>query len=117
MTTAKTSRALAEYRSRGGFCGTTTVAAVEAHLPTELFCELTGRQIGIVMAACNAAFHRGKAAAGAEMIDNDAVWIASRGIIVDLPALPPSPHTPNRIHGDGSCSCDECRASLAKNVA
>jgi hypothetical protein len=37
------------------------------------------------MAACNAAFHKGKKAAGAEMIDTDAVWIERLGRIIDLP--------------------------------
>jgi hypothetical protein len=117
MSTIKMSRAVSEYRARGGFCGAATVDAIKANLPIELYKELTGRQIGIVMAACNSAFHKGKAATGAEMVDEDAVWIASRGIIVELPLLPPSPHTPSRIHGDGGCSCDDCRSSLAKNVA
>jgi hypothetical protein len=85
MSNVKHSRALAEFRARGGFPGPMVVAAVREHLPPELFAELTGRQIGIVMAACNAAFHKGKQAAGAEMIDTDAVWIARLGRIIDLP--------------------------------
>jgi hypothetical protein len=85
MSTVKDSRALAEFRTRGGFPGPMVVAAVREHLPPELFTELTGRQIGIVMAACNAAFHKGKKAAGAEMIDTDAVWIERLGRIIDLP--------------------------------
>lgn len=85
MSTIKDSRALAEFRARGGFPGPMVVAAVRDHLLPELYAELTGRQIGIVMVACNAAFHKGKKAAGAEMIDTDAVWIERLGRIIDIP--------------------------------
>lgn len=68
----KLNRAYEEYK---GFKGTGTYTAVEKQLPEKLIEELTGKQLALVMQAISEAYQSGKASAGAEMIDNNAVYI------------------------------------------
>ncbi len=58
-----------------GFKGYSTLAAVEKQIPEELIPQLTARQLALVMDAINAAYQRGRASTGAEMVDTDCVWI------------------------------------------
>ena len=57
-----------------GFTGTQTLAAVMDQVPEELWGRLTGHELGLVMSAINRAYHKGKADAGAEVVD-DCIWI------------------------------------------
>jgi len=67
-----------------GFAGSRTLEAVMAQVPDELWDRLTGRELGIVMTAINASFHKGKASAGAEVVD-DCIWVA--GKLIPLAAI------------------------------
>lgn len=71
-------------KAYNGFKGSETLQAVIDGVPEELFDELTGRQLGFVMKAVNNAYHRGRVSTGAEMVDTNAVWIASLDRILDL---------------------------------
>ena len=77
----KYNRMLAHY---AGFAGQATIKAIRAQIPQELFIELTGRQLGLVMRAVNQAYHNGRASTGAEMVDNDAVWINGKNKLVEV---------------------------------
>lgn len=67
-------------RTYDGHKGDVTVKAVLDGVPTELMDVLTGAQLGMVMSAVNAAYHRGKHDAGAEAIDGGAaVWVNRDG--------------------------------------
>jgi hypothetical protein len=68
----KRSRAIASY---DGFKGDSTVAHVLQLVGNELANRLTGHELGLVMSAVNRAYHAGKASTGADMIDDNAVWI------------------------------------------
>ena len=59
----------------GFFCGSRTVQAVQDGIPEELVSRLTGRELGLVMSAVNAAYHRGKSSLGGLDLCDDAVWI------------------------------------------
>lgn len=76
MHTLKRSHLMQTYQ---GHTGPVTMAAVLAAIPETLLAELTGRQLGLVASAINDAYHRGKTAAGAEVIDASpscgAVWV------------------------------------------
>lgn len=58
-----------------GFKGYSSLAAVENQIPAELIPQLTAQQLALVMDAINAAYQRGRASTGAEMVDTDCVWI------------------------------------------
>lgn len=58
-----------------GHNGPVTMDAVKEGIPDELAERLTGGEYGLVMSAVNNAYHRGKAKAGAELIDGDAVSV------------------------------------------
>ena len=60
-----------------GHKGDVTMTAVEAGLTADLKDRLTGEELGQVMDVINAAYHRGKADAGAEIID-DCVWVSDK---------------------------------------
>ena len=60
-----------------GGTGPITTSAVLDGIPDELASTLTGKQLGLVMNAVNAAYHRGKASTGAEMVDNNCVYISN----------------------------------------
>lgn len=75
------SRMMAAYT---GHHGPVTVDAVLAQIPTELQKQLTGKQLGMVMNCVNAAYHNGKAACGAEIIDGDAIWINQLNALVEI---------------------------------
>ena len=76
----------------GGHKGTATVAAVLDGIPDVLM-SLTGAQLGVVMSAVNAAYHRGRASCQAEVIDGDAVWIAPLGRLIELADIAVIPET------------------------
>ncbi len=81
MRSDKYLRMMAAY---DGHKGPVTITAIKAGIPEALIGRLTGRQLGAVMSAINAAYHRGRAAAGAEVID-DCVYI--RGRLIPLAAV------------------------------
>jgi len=58
-----------------GFHGRITMEAVEAFVGAELHKRLTGREYGLALSAVNTAFHAGKKAQGAEVVDGDYVWV------------------------------------------
>jgi hypothetical protein len=62
----RSSRMMAAYT---GHHGPVTVEAVLAQIPVELGQKLTGRQLGLVMSAINAAYHNGRASTGAELLE------------------------------------------------
>lgn len=68
----KISRAVELYN---GFKGAQTIDAVVAGVPEELIERLTAKELSVVMQAVNSAYHRGRKSTGAEMIDNNAVYI------------------------------------------
>ena len=68
----KMAKAIKLYK---GFKGTSTLAAVTKQIPDELIPQLTAQQLALVMDAINAAYQRGRASTGAEMVDTDCVWI------------------------------------------
>jgi len=83
----KYNRMIAQYN---GHRGPITVSAVMEGVPDALM-HLTGRELGMVMSAINAAYHRGRASCHAEVIDGDAVWIEPLGCLYelsDIAALP-----------------------------
>lgn len=67
-----------------GFTGSKTVEAVKAFVPDELTGKLTGKQLGLVMSAINAAYHSGKASCGCDVIDDDAIWIDQLQALVPI---------------------------------
>lgn len=73
-------RALDNYK---GFKGESTIRSITERVPDELIEKLTARQIALVMEAINKAYNDGKASAGAEMIDNNAVYINSLGKVIE----------------------------------
>ena len=58
-----------------GHKGESTVKAVWSFVPQELQESLTGKELGLVLNAINAAYQAGKASTGAEKIDNNAVYV------------------------------------------
>ncbi|MGN0252485.1 MAG: hypothetical protein ACI4EH_14165 [Oliverpabstia sp.] len=76
----KMNRALENYK---GFKGASTISNVTERLPEELINQLTARQIALVMQAISKAYNDGKASAGAEMIDRNAVYINSIGKTIE----------------------------------
>jgi len=60
-----------------------TNSAVFAQIPDTLTQSLTSEQLAAVADCIHAAYHRGKSAAGAEMIDNNAVYIDSLSRIIE----------------------------------
>ena len=58
-----------------GFHGSRTVDAVLAQIPRDLQQRLTGRELGMVMSAVNAAYHNGRASHGGLDLCDDAVWL------------------------------------------
>jgi len=58
-----------------GFRGSRTVQAVEEGIPRELIDKLTGQELGLVMSAVNAAYHRGRASLGGVDLCDDALWL------------------------------------------
>lgn len=74
MNTLKQKNMMKHYT---GFKGSQTVSDIKSRLSEELIKELTGKQLGAVMDAINKAYHDGRASTGAEMIDNNCVYINS----------------------------------------
>lgn len=68
----KMNRAIENYT---GFKGAGTLDAIKSQVPEELIERLTGKELALVMQAINAAYQKGRASTGAEMIDNNAVYI------------------------------------------
>lgn len=76
----KINRAVEKYK---GFKGSSTINAITERIPEELIENLTSDQIALVMEAINKAYNDGKASAGAEMIDNNAVYINNIGKVIE----------------------------------
>lgn len=76
----KLNRAMELYT---GFKGAGTYSEVENQLPEKLVDELTGAQLALVMQAINTAYQKGKASTGAEMIDNNAVYINKLNKVIE----------------------------------
>jgi hypothetical protein len=76
----KLNRAMELYT---GFKGAGTYSEVENQLPEKLVNELTGAQLALVMQAINTAYQKGKASTGAEMIDNNAVYIEKLNKVIE----------------------------------
>lgn len=76
----KMNRAIETYT---GFKGGATLSAITDQVPEELIERLTGKELGLVMETINAAFQKGKASTGAEMIDNNAVYINSLDKVIE----------------------------------
>jgi hypothetical protein len=66
-----------------GHPGPVTVQAVLDQIPDSVKQSLTGAQLGRVMSTVNAAYHNGKAACGAEVMDG-AIWIDAVGKLIEL---------------------------------
>lgn len=60
------------------------ISAIIDHIPQELKESLTGRELGLVMQAVNNAYHAGIASAGAEIIDEDSIWIHEFQALISL---------------------------------
>jgi hypothetical protein len=76
----KLNRAMELYT---GFKGAGTYSEVENQLSEKLVNELTGAQLALVMQAINTAYQKGKASTGAEMIDNNAVYIEKLNKVIE----------------------------------
>lgn len=76
----KLNRAMELYT---GFKGAGTYSEVENQLPEKLVNELTGAQLALVMQAISTAYQKGKASTGAEMIDNNAVYIEKLNKVIE----------------------------------
>lgn len=76
----KMNRALDNYK---GFKGESTINAITERVPDELIEKLTARQIALVMSTISKAYNDGKTSAGAEMIDNNAVYINNIGKVIE----------------------------------
>lgn len=59
----------------GGFSGTRTVEAILSQIPDNLQRQLTGKQLGLVMAAVNKAYHNGRASLHGIDLCDDCVWL------------------------------------------
>lgn len=66
-----------------GFKGSETMAAVFGQIPDDLIQELTAKQIAAVAELINAAYHKGRASTGAEMVEDNAVYVDSLGKIIE----------------------------------
>lgn len=55
--------------------GPVTVDAIMNQIPDRLSAQLSSGDLALVIKAVDAAYHNGKAASGAEMVDDNAVWI------------------------------------------
>lgn len=80
MNALKRTHMMAAYN---GFTGPQTISHVQSFIPEELFSQLTGRQLGLVLSAVNQAYHAGKTSAGAEMLDSNAVWISGLDRVIE----------------------------------
>lgn len=76
----KMNRAIENYT---GFKGAGTLDAIKSQVPEELIERLTGKELALVMQAINAAYQKGRASTGAEMIDNNAVYINKLNKIIE----------------------------------
>lgn len=70
-----------------GHNGPVTIEAVQSFICAELKQRLTGREYGLVMSAVNRAFRAGKASMGAEVVDDEYVWIDCLGRLFPLETL------------------------------
>lgn len=66
-----------------GFKGESTVGKVFRRIPEELIDGLTAKQIAMVAEVIAKAYADGKESAGAEMIDNNAVYINSLDRVIE----------------------------------
>ena len=80
MTSRKWNKA---YKLYNGFKGSVTIKKVFDRIPEELAEGLTAKQIAQVALIAAKAYEDGKASTGAEMIDNNAVYINSIDKIIE----------------------------------
>jgi hypothetical protein len=80
ITGTKMVRALAAY---DGHKGEQTVNHIKELIGPELAGRLTGKEYGLVMSAVNRAYQEGKASTGAEMIDDNAVFINKLNRVIE----------------------------------
>ena len=71
------------YNLYTGFKGASTVRKVFERIPDELLQGLTAKQIAAVAEIVAQAYEDGRASTGAEMIDNNAVYINNLGKIIE----------------------------------
>ena len=71
------------YDLYNGFKGESTVGKVFRRIPEELIDGLTAKQIAMVAEVIAKAYADGKESAGAEMIDNNAVYINSLDRVIE----------------------------------
>lgn len=76
----KMNRAVEKYK---GFKGSSTINAITERVPDELIEHLNSDQIALIMSAINKAYQDGKTSTGAEMIDNNAVYINNIGKVIE----------------------------------
>lgn len=76
----KINRAVEKYK---GFKGNSTINAITERVPDELIEHLNSDQIALVMGAISKAYQDGKESTGAEMIDNNAVYINNLGKVIE----------------------------------
>lgn len=70
-----------------GHNGPVTIEAVQSLISPELKQSLTGCEYGLVMSAVNRAYNAGKASMGAEVVDDEYVWIDCLGRMFSLEEL------------------------------
>jgi hypothetical protein len=75
MTSIKINRAINLYT---GFKGPRTIQAIIDTIPDALLGELSSKRITSVMTGINTAYRSGMAAAGAEMVDTNCVWVGAQ---------------------------------------
>ena len=67
----KEKRMMAAY---GGFRGSRTVSDIQALIPDRAWETMTGEQLGLMMQAISASYHKGRASMGGLDLCDDAVW-------------------------------------------
>lgn len=76
-------------KSYKGFKGERTVGCILRRIPDELKKQLTGKQLGMVMDAIDESYHDGQASAGAELIDDNSVYITKLNSIIEIDGVTP----------------------------
>ena len=66
-----------------GFTGPATIDAIFKGIPDELVERLTAKELSMVMQAVSNAYYRGKESTGAEMVDDNAVFVAGIGKTIE----------------------------------
>jgi transcriptional regulator with XRE-family HTH domain len=64
--------------------GPTTVSTIVNMIPQSLLDKLDSAEISLLIDVINASYQNGRASTGAEMIDDDTVWINKMQIAIDI---------------------------------